>query len=324
MGMLEAAELAASAENVSPYVLGIREELKSGSLRPLAKFPLGDIRLELVEGRDSVWALFLREGTGGLAVRTAFIPGGGLACTLLDPAKDEVARVRVRSAVGEHTVVLHKLDVGSQRVRLTVKLTPLAPLAVPFAPRDVYPFDASFDPLGVEGEVEAAQRGLNGGLVYFRVTEPDFGSVLYLQNLTALNSYFRATKTKPDGAVGGEWPELGYLVPTKSKDGEQHPLAAGEDVIVSDAIPRHQARTDAGRGGRRTAFSADVGGCLYGAGASPHRFPGPGGPCGAHVDGPRHFAQGHAEEVRRRLCASLHRCRISRQHGADVAAQRHA
>ena len=73
---------------------------------------------------------------------------------------------------------------------------------------------------------------------YFRLQQPDFGSVLYFQNLTALNDYFRATNTKPDGAVGGEWPELGYLPPTPPQSGTPpiDPLPAGKEIMLSDAL----------------------------------------------------------------------------------------
>jgi hypothetical protein len=45
-------------------------------------------------------------------------------------------------------------------------------MLVPFMPRDLYPLDANDDPLGAIGHVEAAQRGLNSGLLYFRIDEP--------------------------------------------------------------------------------------------------------------------------------------------------------
>ena len=225
-----------SEQNVSSYVLGVRDELISGSLVSLAKVSLGDVTLNVVQGRDSIWVLFRRKGAGGMAIRAAFIPGGGFTCKLIEPGPDEALRLSATSPLGEHLVLMHKVDIGLQRVRITHTLTPIAPLSIPFAPRDVYPFDETLDPLGAVGEVEAAQRGLNSGLVYFRMAEPDFGSVLYFQNLTALNDYYRATQTKPDGAVGGEWPELGYLPPTKSKDGEIHSLPPGEAVVLSDTI----------------------------------------------------------------------------------------
>jgi hypothetical protein len=234
--MLKTLGQATSTQNVSSYVLGIRDELISGSLAHLADISFGDLSLELAQGRDSIWALFRREGAGGIAVRTAFVSGGGLSCKVLRPGPTEAVRLSLKSPIGQHVIVLHKVDTGLQRVRITVKLTPVAPISIQFAPRDVYPFDETLDPLGVEGKVEAAQRGLNSGLVYFRMDEPNFGSVLYLQNLTALNSYYQATQTKPDGAVGGEWPELGYLPPMESKDGKIHSLPAGEEIVLSDAI----------------------------------------------------------------------------------------
>src|SRR5690606_28047351 len=114
-------------------------------------------------------------------------------------------------------------------------------------PRDLYPLDNRRNPLGTSGTIEAAQRGLNSGLVYFRLDQPTFGNVLYFQNLTALNAYFRATGTQPDGAVGGVWPELGYLPPTNPRaEPPAGELAAGEEVKLSDAILvfRHEAPPD--------------------------------------------------------------------------------
>jgi hypothetical protein len=53
-----------------------------------------------------------------------------------------------------------------------------------------------------------------------------------------MNEYYKATHTKPDAAVGGEWPELGYLPPTPPQSGTPptNPLPAGKAVVVSDAI----------------------------------------------------------------------------------------
>ena len=75
-------------------------------------------------------------------------------------------------------------------------------------------------------------------LTRFALDEPAFGHVLYLQDLTGLNDYFRATHTAPMGAVGGEWPELGYLPPTPPQSGTPpvNPLPADEEVMLSDAI----------------------------------------------------------------------------------------
>lgn len=225
-------------EGVSSLVLALHAELTSNSLSSLAAFALGDLAVEVSEGSDSLWAIIRRPRRGGLAVRLAFAPGGIDAVRRQRPRPGETLRLSVDSAIGRHIVVLKTDGLDLHRLRSTVTLTPAAPLLVPFLPRDLYPLDANDNPIGAVGTIEAGQRGVNSGLVYFHIDDPAFGSVLYFQNLTALNDYYRATKTKPDGAVGGEWPELGYLPPAPPQSGTppSGPLPVGQPVTISDAI----------------------------------------------------------------------------------------
>jgi hypothetical protein len=153
----------------------------------------------------------------------------------VEPRLGEAARIEITSALGEHRIVFSVSCDRLEELRVTTTFKPAAPITLPYVPRDLYPLGANDDPLGTEGEVEATQRGLNSGLIYFRMREPAFGSILYLQNLTALNDYFRATGTTPRDAVGGQWPELGYLMPMPSGDGSGA-LEAGVEVTLSDAI----------------------------------------------------------------------------------------
>ena len=53
-----------------------------------------------------------------------------------------------------------------------------------------------------------------------------------------MNDYFRQTGTKPDGAVGGLWPELGFLPPTprQSPVPPKKPILPGKAVTVSDVM----------------------------------------------------------------------------------------
>jgi hypothetical protein len=64
-----------------------------------------------------------------------------------------------------------------------------------------------------------------------------------MQNLTALNPYFEATGTKPEAAVGGTWPELGFRLPTPEEGATEAALVAGVEYVLSDAILvlRHEA-----------------------------------------------------------------------------------
>jgi hypothetical protein len=219
----------------SPFVVALTEMLKS---KPpvLARFPLHDLNVEIVEGAQSIWAIIRRTGQGGIALRAAFLPAG-IKSLKVRPASAAACEIITDSAMGHHQIVFAITDCEWPRLHLTVRFNPAVDTVIPFLPRDLYPLDANDTPFKPVGTVEAAQRGLNSGVLYFHIDRPSFGSVLYFQNLTSMNDYYIATETKPDAAVGGEWPELGYLPPTPPQIGipPVDPLPAGKEVILSDA-----------------------------------------------------------------------------------------
>jgi len=221
----------------SAYVLMLRDELARG-LKVLGSFTSGDFTVEIGQGADSIWAVVRRPGRGGLAIRAAYMPGGFRRVRKARPQPGEALRLEAESVAGRHRLCFQSSGADLHRLRVKSWLTPSHPLLVPFQPRDLYPLDADDDPTAAHGHVEAAQRGPNTGLIYVSLDAPAFGHVLYVQDLTALNPYFLATDTKPMGAVGGEWPELGYLPPSPSQSGTPptKPLSAGEDIMMSDAI----------------------------------------------------------------------------------------
>lgn len=223
---------------VSPGVLLLREEARHGRLRQLGQLALGELSIEACTGHDAIWVIVRREGRGGVAQRAAFLPAGAHEVKTIRPQKGEALRIRAKSAIGTYRIGLKLIEGAIPILRITTSFEPVAPLLTSFVPRDLYPLDVHDDPGGAHGQVEAAQRGLNSGAVYFRLAQPTFGSVLYFQNLSALNPYFHATATKPDGAVGGIWPELGFLLPTPPQHGipAADPLPSGEETILSDAL----------------------------------------------------------------------------------------
>lgn len=213
--------------------LQAREDLTKNA-KPKGSFVIGDLAVDLISGRDTLWMRVTRGEFGGVALRALF-GQGEYSLGSVETTQTGLA-FTADSHAGAWNVSIDGLSENLLRVQ--VKLTPAVDLLIPFWQRDLYPIDASGDPLGTKGEVEAAQRGFNTGLCYFCLDEPAFGAVLYLQNLTALNPYFRATATKPDGVVGGEWPELGYQPPA-APNGNSPPVAplkAGEAYVVSDAF----------------------------------------------------------------------------------------
>ena len=218
-------------------MLLLQQELRERTMTSLAEFTFGDLSVAISAGQDALWMFVRRSGRGGIAVRAAHAPGGCVKPKLKDHGKAGL-EVKFESAIGDHLIQIehHRDEVSILRVKSAFE--PRVNLLVPFFPRDVYPLDQRDDPLGAVGRVEAGQRGLNAGVCYFRMTEPALGSVLYFQNLTSMNAYYKATNTKPDGAVGGEWPELGYLPPTPPQSGTPpvDPLPAGRLVTISDAF----------------------------------------------------------------------------------------
>ena len=235
---------ALAPSGASIQVLALREALAKDRGKTVARFETGELKVEVRAIGDSVWALIRRDDAGGLALRVAFLDTE-FTCEKQDAGPGEICRLAVRSVLGEHCICFAIGEGPLERLRSTVRFTPVVPLLIPFQPRDLYPLGREDDPIGAKGVVEATQRGMNSGLVYFRIDEPDFGNVLYFQNLGAMNPYYEITETTPDSAVGGEWPELGWLLPTPSQCGtpDTKPLPPGQEIVLSDAILvfRHEA-----------------------------------------------------------------------------------
>lgn len=222
---------------ISPYAQGLRDELTRGTLHPVARERLGELDVDVCRGRDALWVIVRRPSKGGVALRAAHLAAGKFTCRVVSPVKDDAIEVTIDALAGRYRIRVALSRDDLHRLCVRTVLTPSAPLRLSFVPRDLYPLTETDDPVAPRGNVEAAQRGVNSGLLYVRFAKPTFGSLLYFQNLTALNDYFRATGTVPDGVVGGDWPELGYLPPTRKSSGEEaDPLPAGRDVVLSDAI----------------------------------------------------------------------------------------
>ena len=229
---------------VTPHLLGVRQLATSASIGRKAAFTLGELDVDVRTTDTSVFVVIRREGRGGLALRAAYLVGD-FTCTLAMPEGDETVRFEVASAMGRHVVAIRAGANALENLRMTVRFTPAEAMTIPYAPRDLYPLDADDNPSGTTGTIQARQRGLNVGFVYFGIDDPRFGDVLYFQNLTAMNDYYCATGTSPDSVVGGIWPELGYRMPTPDADASEPAgtLAAGVEVTLSDAVLvfRHDA-----------------------------------------------------------------------------------
>ncbi|MBP7334880.1 hypothetical protein [Niveispirillum sp.] len=218
-------------EGVSADLLSLRAELAAGDMRLLGMQDLDmDSDLQVLSGKDALWVVLRSRGRAGAALRAAHCPGG-------------IQRLSTRRTRDGWVIALSTLFGAQQTtvavvcptpllLRVTTRLTPSLPLRPARSPRDLYLLGPGDDPMAAGGRVEAAQRGMNGGLCFFRLDNLGPGFGLYFQNLTALNDYFRQTGTKPDTVVGGHWPELGYRAP-ETRTG---PLTTAVTLTLSDAF----------------------------------------------------------------------------------------
>jgi hypothetical protein len=180
---------------------------------------------------DSLWLLTNFSGDGQIAFRMAYSPGGKLEVRSKRENKDGI-KFSLTSYIGDYSVALQFPAGHAVQLRYTTVLTPATDVVMPFWPRDIVIPGSDGNPDNTEGKIYVKQVGTRSGLIYFSLTNPKAGSVLYLQNLTALNDYCEQTQTSAGGTVGGEWPELGFALP-QSPD---KPLQANKAITLSDAI----------------------------------------------------------------------------------------
>lgn len=180
---------------------------------------------------DSLWVLTEWPKGGKIVFRAAYAPGGGLEIKSKREDKDGI-KIFLTAVIGDLSVKINFPQSEQTILRYTTTLKPGTNLLMPFSPRDIIipGKDGKLD--STAGEIRMKQVGTRSGMIYFSMTQPTAGSVLYLQNLTALADYCQQTETSAGETVGGDWPEMGFALP-EAKD---KPLGAGKEVVISDAI----------------------------------------------------------------------------------------
>ncbi len=164
------------------------------------------------------------------AVRLGWTLGARPKLESITPSESGVDIV-IESAAARFDVAVTFPGEELPMVRVRQEITPWHDLLIPYAPRDFYPLGEHRDPTQAKGSVLAAQRALNSGIVFIRQDEPAT-MALYYQHFTALNEFFRTTETTPESVVGGNWPVLGYQIPSAVTK----PLPAEKKMVISDAL----------------------------------------------------------------------------------------
>ena len=203
--------------------------------RPLASWAVGAEQARLLKGSDSLWLVCGPEEAPFLALRAAYF-----ADTEFVISKGWAANngpMKIASLLGEFRLSLECQMYGFPTIRVRSWFTPRENLLGTDWPRDLFPIGPGGDPSRSKGRVEAAQRGMNSGVMFLALDEPE-RDLLYWQDYTSLARYFEDSGTVPDSAVGGHWPELGFQLPEVDKKTQSEPkaLKAGEEYQIADTL----------------------------------------------------------------------------------------
>lgn len=202
---------------ITPQAEVAREVLARRANDPIALTRQGGLEVEVRLEQDTLWVVLRRYEQGGLALRFPVFSPDAACRTIRVP--EALICVECKGSLGTARLTLHGEPFGLEQLHASFDFEPVRDVALDWLPRDLVPFAADGDPAATTGTVEAEQRKLNTGLLYFSLNRPAFGKVLYLQNFTALNDYFNATGSKPENAVRSDWPELGYRPPGNAESG---------------------------------------------------------------------------------------------------------
>ncbi|MGN6640509.1 MAG: hypothetical protein ACTHJ8_16480, partial [Mucilaginibacter sp.] len=164
-----------------------------------------------------------------LMLTLAYSPDSLLVLDKLDKKAEELTLL-LHSSIGKFEVMITWPPQDFTVLHYTTWCTPVTDLFIPFWPKDIVVLKT--DNKVPEGDILVQQVGTRSGLLYSTIKSPKGGSLLYLQNLTALADYCQQTETSAASTVTGRWPEMGFSLPPANKK----PLSAGQKLIISDAI----------------------------------------------------------------------------------------
>jgi len=217
-------------EETSQWVTGLDTQLRQATDRADVPLPAWRGQLQSCLTANSFWFLYSPGQMGGLAIRTCFDPQT-IHGYRIGRQSDSQVEYLIEGSLGTFRVTVEAPTGQATLLRYTTALTPAQSFLVEALPRDLYLLDTNGDPTTTEGMVYVTQNGPTSGLVYLSVAKPALGSLLYFQNLTALNAYGEATQTDPSDRVTAQWPEAGFALPAAKQ-----PLVAGTEVVLSDAF----------------------------------------------------------------------------------------
>lgn len=216
---------------LSPWAISAAAELAEIK-SPLFEFTAAKFRFKVMQTSDSIWIQTELPGGGRVAFRAAYSPGNNFEVVNISRSLQHNIELELVSAFGRQKVSINIAHTQQYPVlRYITRLVPAKDLLIVDWPKDILFNGKSNNPEQTKGKIHASQFGTRTGFLYLSETRPKSATLLYLQNLTALNDYCQQCETSLGDTVGGQWPELGFTLPAAKK-----PLQANKEVILCDAF----------------------------------------------------------------------------------------
>lgn len=216
---------------MSPWFTAVRATFSANGQAPVFQRKIAGFSYYAYNTGNGCWVIITWPNGNRIAVRTAFVPEGGLKLKQMKEQDNEV-QLSFSSIIGIYQVKVRFPSADKPLLRCTTTLTPGEMLTIPFWPRDLVVLGKEGDSALPQGEVQLQQEGPRSGVLYASLKKPRSGAFLYLQNLTALSDYCEQTNTSVADSVGGTWPELGFALPPSP----EKPLEAGKEYTISDVF----------------------------------------------------------------------------------------
>ena len=217
---------------LSPWFLTVQKILNKNDIKPLVEQVSMGYTFGIFSLKDSLWVTVTYPRGYRISFCMAYSPYDKLEIIRRSKSGTGI-KLYVNTSIGHYKTEIQLPEPGRPVFRYTSTLTPSAPLLFPFWPRDIVPLAGPGRKKLPKGKIIVNQVGARSGQLYFTVTQPEAGSILYHQNLTALADFNQDTETSAAGTVGGLWPEIGFALPPTLK---QKPLQAGKDYVLNDAF----------------------------------------------------------------------------------------
>lgn len=201
------------------------------TLKPILEKQQQNFHFGLFLTNDSLWLKSCFPSGAYMAFRLAFAPAGELS---LSGIKEETSYYKfdLESPCSILKIKLEFIQSDTPTFRYTTTFCAKFDMLIPFWPKDMLPFSEK-NTLQEKGKIYLQQAGTRSAAMYFSPGNKNDSSVFYFQHLTALNDFFETTKTSAADVVGGNWPEIGFNLPSAGE-----PLRKKQTYTISDAFVR--------------------------------------------------------------------------------------